>query len=279
MGAGNVAAVFARWAGLPDGPFRALTFMANTALDTDAQPRYWAGRELLANAMGYIDLPTQPTATRRLSDPSGCSSDDKARERAFQAVKRALRDLTTAGAITRVTGGVNGHNSVYQLHLLDSRPAAVQRRTRKLPAAGCQGRQTPLPGVDTVVPRGSSDDPLGDTGRPPARGSLDDPLRGSLDAPPGGHLMTLEGDTGRPPKEKGGERGTEEEEEPGEASPHLTLAAPTAQPDVDSKVNDAVADLARLDQRCPHGVRGGLTRNPADRIRCPACRRATAVPA
>lgn len=78
MGASNVAKVFEHWPHLRYREKVALLFMANTALDADAPPRYWRGWESLALALGF-DISNERNATEQ--------------------VRRALADLTEAGAV------------------------------------------------------------------------------------------------------------------------------------------------------------------------------------
>lgn len=108
MGAKNVKTVYANWAHLRDGPFRLLVFMANTALDSDVEPRYWGGREALAIALGRF---------RRIA--GGRTPEEEARERdaAYLAVKRALRQLKNSGAITTLNVAGPGTRSDYRLNL------------------------------------------------------------------------------------------------------------------------------------------------------------------
>ena len=152
MGARLVAQAFTHWTHLPDRPFRVLVRMALVAKDTNASPTYWGGRDDLADALG---LP-----------PS---------EAAYQAVKRAVRQIVSAGAVEIAYLGHATKRTEYRL-TLDTMP-----------------RQK---GVAQSTPRGSVSDPL--------RGSVDDPHRGSLSDPAGGQSVTPQGTT---------EGGTEENRE------------------------------------------------------------------
>jgi hypothetical protein len=113
MGAGSVALVYARWAHLPDRPFRLLVYMALVTLDDDDPPRYWAGRELLAAALGRI-VPGEP-------DPADKTprAEEFRRMRAadFQAVKNALRPLFNAGVVVVDATPGPRRNAVYRLTL------------------------------------------------------------------------------------------------------------------------------------------------------------------
>jgi hypothetical protein len=109
MGASNVKSVYANWAHLSHGPFRLLAYMALTSLDADPVPRFWGGRESLAVAYGRLERMTSRASV----------SEEHAREReaAYVAVKRALRALKDAGAITLLNVPGPGHQGEYRLHL------------------------------------------------------------------------------------------------------------------------------------------------------------------
>lgn len=99
MGANLVTQVLAHWTHVSDRAFRVLVRMAVTALDnpTPKQPAgiYRAGRELLA-----MSLRTEGNASTR-----------------YRAVKRAVAELTEAGAIEHLATGWAGQNAVYRLTL------------------------------------------------------------------------------------------------------------------------------------------------------------------
>ena len=139
MGAQLVSRVFVYWSDLPDRPFRLLVHMALTVKDATKEPTYWGGRDALAQALGL--------------EPG---------EAAYQSVKRALRQITEAGA-ARI--GVHGH---------------AGRRTEYVLTLDREG-------VTERPARGSVNDPLS--------GSVNDPQRGSLSDPSGGHPPTPLGTT------------------------------------------------------------------------------------
>lgn len=143
MGARLVAQVFTHWTHLPDRPFRVLVRMAHIAKDTNAKPIYWAGRNDLAEALGLV--------------PG---------EAAYQAVKRAVRQIVKAGAVEIEYLGHATKRTEYRLTL---------------------DRMPPKKGVTQSTPRGSLSDPQ--------KGSVDDPHRGSLSDPAGGHSVTPQGTT------------------------------------------------------------------------------------
>lgn len=151
MGARLVAATYAYWSHLPDRPFRALVYMALVSRDDDKHPLFFGGRGSIAVALGGRD------------DESG-----------RQSVKRCMRALVEAGAVTRHYTGHAGKRSEYRINV------------KKGPV------DIPVDGVDS----------------PGERGSVDDPQRGSLSDPKGGHSVNVLGVTQRPPKEP---RGTTEE--------------------------------------------------------------------
>jgi hypothetical protein len=104
MGASLVVQVLASWSHLSDRAFRVLVRMAVTALDKpqNGQPAniYRAGRDLLA-----MTLRSEGSAETR-----------------YRAVKRAVAELTEAGAIEHVKTGWAGQNAVYRLTLDRSKP-------------------------------------------------------------------------------------------------------------------------------------------------------------
>lgn len=101
MGGGNVAAVFAVWSpilGDKHRDMRALLFMANTALDGDAPPRYFGGWEALACALGF-DVEGNPDSAERNT-------------------KKALSALVKVGAITSSGTARAGVRAEYALNLV-----------------------------------------------------------------------------------------------------------------------------------------------------------------
>lgn len=100
MGARLVTLVLMRWAQLGDAEFRLLVRMAHTALDerSDGRPAatYFGGHELLA-------------ATMR--------SDGGSMSTVLRRVRKAITNLSAAGAIERVGSARSGNNQVYRLTL------------------------------------------------------------------------------------------------------------------------------------------------------------------
>lgn len=109
MGAGNVKAVYHHWGKLPHAPFRMLAFMALTSLDEskDGRPgrQFYGGREMLAVAMGRVVPPENP------EDP-GVTRE---RHAAFAAVDRALKVLSTEGAIRLLEAAGHYRPAKYEL--------------------------------------------------------------------------------------------------------------------------------------------------------------------
>jgi hypothetical protein len=100
MGANLVVQALAGWTHVSDRAFRVLIRMAVTALDKPNKGRpaatYLGGRELLAMSL---------------------RSDGGTPETRYRAVKRALAELTEAGAIRHLQSGWAGQNAVYRLTL------------------------------------------------------------------------------------------------------------------------------------------------------------------
>lgn len=137
MGAGHATRVYVEWSGLPDRAFRLLVHMALTTKDAHSEPTYWGGREALATALG---LPANEASSH-------------------QSVKRAVRALVEAGAVTRVMSGYAGKRSEYRIHF---------------PNRGSES--DPLRGSEKAPQRGSESDPPGGQ-KVTQRGSVSDPPR------------------------------------------------------------------------------------------------------
>jgi hypothetical protein len=117
MGARNVKRAYAAWGSLPDGPFRMLAYMALVSRDEDAQPRFYAGREALAYALG-----------RSLTDAESEEAEGlAAQRRAYKAVDRMLASLKAAGAIYVIRSASRTHHAEYGLRLgaQESTPVTV----------------------------------------------------------------------------------------------------------------------------------------------------------
>jgi hypothetical protein len=128
VGANLVTQVLAHWTHVSDRAFRVLVRMAVTALDnpTPKQPAniYRAGRDLLAMSL----------------------RSEGSNETRYRAVKRAVAELTEAGAIEHLVTGWAGQNAVYRLTL---DPSNAVRRPKPM-----GGRSDPPKGGPTDPPMG-----------------------------------------------------------------------------------------------------------------------------
>ncbi|ALV44701.1 hypothetical protein MB46_03420 [Arthrobacter alpinus] len=144
MGAQNVAKVFVYWRQLDHREARALLYMANTALDKDDPPVYFAGWEAIASALGQ-DPDSSPDAAKR-------------------AAMRSLKALRLAGAVVSSGQARMNVRSEYAL-ALDPKVtfvpsgsgrgigwAKVQRVNRGTPAVTQQGdtQGTPAKTLDVT---------------------------------------------------------------------------------------------------------------------------------
>lgn len=133
VGANLVSQVLAHWTHVSDRAFRVLVRMALTALDkpTDKQPAavYHGGRELLAMS---------------LRSEKGSASTR------YRAVKRAVAELTDAGAIRHLQAGWAGQNAVYRL-TLDRARARDENQSGPEPMGG---PTSPPEGGPTSPPMG-----------------------------------------------------------------------------------------------------------------------------
>lgn len=147
MGANLVAQVLAHWTHVSDRAFRVLVRMAVTALDKEMNGNppniYHAGRELLAMSL---------------------RSDKGTADTRYRAVKRAVAELTEAGAIEHLATGWAGQNAVYRLTL--QRTKTISAKDPEIPEMG-----------------GPTSPPLGGPTSPPM-GGLCTLTRGAPEAPP-----------------------------------------------------------------------------------------------
>ena len=135
VGAGHATRVYVEWSGLPDKAFRLLVHMALTAKDSHTEPTYWGGREALAVALGM-------------------PANDK---KSHLSVKRAVRVLVDAGAVSRVLTGYAGKRSEYRIHFPERGALSDPHRgAQKVPHRGALS--DPL-GVHSVSERGALSDP------------------------------------------------------------------------------------------------------------------------
>ena len=110
------AVLVAAQLGLGGPATRLLLHMALECFDEDRdeqpQRRYFAGRESSAIALGYL-------------------APDNGSEAARSAVKRALRELIGAGAVSRIRSGGRGQTSEYLLNVDSSRPQMMRPYARE----------------------------------------------------------------------------------------------------------------------------------------------------
>lgn len=142
MGAHLVGFVLTRWTHVSDRAFRVLVRMAHTALDKpkEGQPAgvYRGGRELLAMAL---------------------RSEKGTPETRYRAVKRAVAELSQAGAIQHVQGGWAGQNSVYRLTLEGARSVDAPQEKGGLKSPPKGGRTSPPMGGPSGTEWGAPETP------------------------------------------------------------------------------------------------------------------------
>ena len=95
---------------------RLFVYMALECWDDDDNPaggqprRYFGSRETSALALGF-------------------GAPENGTEKAFRAVKRAVHELVTAGAIRRIRGGGSGRNAEFELQVDSNRPPSARQRS------------------------------------------------------------------------------------------------------------------------------------------------------
>nr|WP_146177743.1 hypothetical protein [Sphaerisporangium cinnabarinum] len=167
MGASNASAAFIVGSDLPHVQKIVLIRMALVTLDADQPPRYFAGWELLALALGY-DVP--PTTDQ---SPEAKSRRHTARTN----VRRALAELKRKGLITSHGFARQGRNAEYHLHLLRTASSGASREvtTTSLDTPRAEP-PTPSEGGGGDLPEGGGGDlPPGRSPRPREGGSHDLP--------------------------------------------------------------------------------------------------------
>lgn len=113
MGAGNALQVYKHWNHLSHRAHRLLAYMALRTLDVDDPPKYWAGRDPLADALGY-EMPKAP------EDDDLSSAAEAARQlrsTGHNAVNKVTRELVQAGALIRLHPGSFRTNATFALVL------------------------------------------------------------------------------------------------------------------------------------------------------------------
>jgi hypothetical protein len=130
-----VTLVLMRWAQLGDAEFRLLVRMAHTALDErsggNPAATYFGGHELLAATM-RTDGGSASTVLRR--------------------VRKAITNLTAAGAIERVGAARSGNNQVYRLTLEAIQRIGSDESTRRVEEVPVAPTEEVPPGPTEEVP-------------------------------------------------------------------------------------------------------------------------------
>lgn len=155
------AYVFALDHSLTANEMRLLAWMALHALDGDATPKYFMGREQTAIGLGRR-IPDAP----RPDDPNGAEVE-RQRTAAFEAIKTATRGLVKAGAIRNVMRGREGRRAEFQLTLtpVDNLLPLEMRGRKNLPLKGRKnlplaGRKFLPGGEGKTFPQGTTEEPL-----------------------------------------------------------------------------------------------------------------------
>ncbi|MCA4132948.1 hypothetical protein [Arthrobacter sp. M4] len=113
MGAGNVALAFAHWASLDDRSFRVLCRMALVSMDNGNPPKYFAGRDDLAAALGK-EVPAKPDDADLSPEAEAAR---KARASVHEIVRKAVARLAREGAIVSSGDARFKNRAEYSLHL------------------------------------------------------------------------------------------------------------------------------------------------------------------
>lgn len=163
MGAQLVKAayVFALSWPLKPNEFRLLAYMALTAKDTDAQPRYFAARESSALALGRrVEDAPHP-------DDPRAAEIERDRSAAFARVKVATSGLVRAGAIKSIRRGREGQRAEYALLLrpVESGPISMPRGSESDPLG--RSEYVPLAGSNSDQQHGRKATPQGTSEEPP----------------------------------------------------------------------------------------------------------------
>jgi hypothetical protein len=167
MGAKLVGQAFAFAARHPLTPSETLLliWMAQTALDADVPPRYFAAREHSAVALGRL-VPDAP-------DPGSPDAVEVRRQRAaaFQRVKLATQGLVRARAIVSARRGREGQRAEYKL-TFGAVDSGDSEGTDSVPLSGTESvplseSKTVLQPVRNAYPQGITQEPTRDIRREP----------------------------------------------------------------------------------------------------------------
>jgi len=267
MGAGNVKAVYARWASLDDLPFRVLTYMAVVSHDV-AAPRYYGGREALALAAG------RPVPDR----VPGNTTVTAARRAAFKAIDRVIDTLTAAGALVQTLAAFPGRRAEYALNLagqavlFDGRTLAdaldMSGRCGHPKASGGPCAAWPKKGSDRCVAHQEPPEWTPVSG-PNGPRSVDLMHPGEWTNAP--RSVDIMHPAHRGPKEEEEQRGIQErntgEDEAVDLDAPVTVARAT---------NTAPNPISSSPPKCPHGFK--RRRRPDGTPTCTLCRREAPCP-
>lgn len=120
MGASNVSKAFKHWAHLDDRSFRVLCRMALVSMDNGEPPKYWAGRDDLALALGKA-VPPKPD---KGDGSPEAKAADRIRASSFEIVRKAVAVLAKEGVISSSGDAGYRGRAEYSLHLV---PAQAQQ--------------------------------------------------------------------------------------------------------------------------------------------------------
>lgn len=141
MGARNVAKAFTYWVSLDDRSFRVLCRMALLSMDDGNPPKYFAGRDDLAEALGK-HVPAKPE-DGDLSPEADAAR--KQRASVYEIVRKAVARLAKEGVIVSSGDARFRNRAEYSLHLTPK----VQTQQNVAPASN---ESLPLQTQQTIAP-------------------------------------------------------------------------------------------------------------------------------
>lgn len=113
MGASNVSKAFTHWAHLDDRSFRILCRMALVSMDNGEPPKYWAGRDDLALALGKT-VPAKPEESDHSPEAETLR---RIRASTYEVVRKAVAKLAKEGVISSSGDARFRNRAEYSLHL------------------------------------------------------------------------------------------------------------------------------------------------------------------
>gem|GEM_PF-6757393 len=140
LGAGNVSLAFTNWAGLDDRSFRVLCRMALVSMDNGTPPRYFAGRDDLAAALGK-PLPAKPDDSDQSAE---AEASRKARASVYEVVRKAVARLVKEGVIVSSGDARFRNRAEYSLYL--------QRGNQPQQSVAPVSEEAPIQPQQIVVP-------------------------------------------------------------------------------------------------------------------------------